>query len=482
MGRGLVVFLLTLAGTGAPRAEPPVPAADPRSASFDSPLGQSVRYLVERIEVRGNRKTETGLILRELGISPGDVLTPDDVRVRAASLRLRSLGFFLDVNLGVVPSTRRGVVVLVVEVEERGTVVLNQLSLGTSEATLLWGGLDLTETNLFGRGIALGGGFVASTTPTVPEAKAGRAFTVRAAGPPRRSGLLLSGDLTYASGSEFFQAFGPGDDVDPSKWRAVNVRRLGGTLTAGGQLSRTARFLAQGHLESIDAELPDIRTRDLGEAQASPIDFQIYPGHSRLASLAAIVEFDTRSDPVLPARGRRISISAEVGLPVLGSSYTYAKGVATSAFYWPAFRDHVVSVHGFAGAIFGDTPFFNRFFIADLNFLLPPRALGLNFSTLPTRNFLGTNIVDKRYESFAGRVLVEYAVPLWRRGGFVYRGDAFATFGIFGLAGLDDLRVRETSLGQALPLDLTADLGIRLDTYIGIFTLSIGNGLGRIPF
>jgi len=30
--------------------------------------------------------------------------------------------------------------------------------------------------------------------------------------------------------------------------------------------------------------------------------------------------------------------------------------------------------------------------------------------------------------------------------------------------------------------DLTADLGLRLDTYVGIFTLSIANGLGRIPF
>jgi hypothetical protein len=29
---------------------------------------------------------------------------------------------------------------------------------------------------------------------------------------------------------------------------------------------------------------------------------------------------------------------------------------------------------------------------------------------------------------------------------------------------------------------LTADLGIRLDTYIGIFTLSVANAIGRIPF
>ena len=42
--------------------------------------------------------------------------------------------------------------------------------------------------------------------------------------------------------------------------------------------------------------------------------------------------------------------------------------------------------------------------------------------------------------------------------------------------------MRDADLGSAMPIDLTADLGLRLDTYIGIFTLSIANGLGRIPF
>jgi hypothetical protein len=73
-------------------------------------------------------------------------------------------------------------------------------------------------------------------------------------------------------------------------------------------------------------------------------------------------------------------------------------------------------------------------------------------------------------------------VPLWRRHGFVYRGDAFAAFGAFALASEDDLRVRDVSVGRAIPADLTADLGLRLDTYIGIFTISIANALGRIPF
>jgi hypothetical protein len=462
----------------APLPPPPPPAPLPDAMRF----GGTVRYVVEAVEVRGNRKTDPAVILRELGLGRGDVLTPDDPRVVAAELRLLSLGYFRAVSLSLKGIDRqRNTVALRVDVEERGTVILNALYLGTSEATLLWGGLDVSETNFLGRGMMIGGGVVASTTPTVPEAEAGRAFTQRAAGPRRRHGLLLAGRFLYSDGSEFLQANGP-HDVDPTKWRALNTQRVGGTLTVGGELSRTARFSTEGRFELIDARLPSIRSRDLGGAQARPIDFMIHEGKSRLSSLSATLDFDTRSDPVLPARGRRLVVSIEAALPVLGSRYSFAKGMAQGSFYFPGYGQHVIGFHAFSGAILGEAPYFDRFFISDLNFLLPSRALGLNFSTLPSRNFLQTNIPSRRYESFAARALGEYAIPLWRGRGPVYRGDAFAAFGIFGLASLDDLRMRDTELGSALPIDLTADLGLRLDTYIGIFTISIANGLGRIPF
>jgi outer membrane protein insertion porin family len=484
MRLGIAVLVLTAAGVApaAARAQAtgPQPAAAPLPDA--TRFGGAVRYLVQAVEVRGNRKTDPAVILRELGLGRGDVLTPDDPRVPAAELRLLSLGYFVRVALRLQGIDRqRNTVALIVDVEERGTMILNALYLGSSEATLLWGGLDVSETNFLGRGMMISGGVVASTTPTVPEAEPGFALNLRAAGPRRREGLLLAGSFLYSDGSEFFQAYGP-DDVDPSKWRALNTRRVGGTLTVGGELSRIARFSTDGRFELIDARLPSIRSRDLGGSQARPIDFYIHEGKSRLSSLAATLDFDTRSDPVLPARGRRLVVSIEAALPVLGSRYSFAKGLAQGSFYFPAFRQHVIGFHAFSGAILGEAPYFDRFFVGDLNFLLPARALGLNFATLPSRNFLDTNISSRRYESFAARALVEYAIPMWRGRGFVYRGDAFAAFGIFGLASLDDLRMRDAQLGSSMPLDLTADLGLRLDTYIGIFTISIANGLGRIPF
>jgi hypothetical protein len=51
---------------------------------------------------------------------------------------------------------------------------------------------------------------------------------------------------------------------------------------------------------------------------------------------------------------------------------------------------------------------------------------------------------------------------------------------VWGLAETDDLRVRDTNLYNALPIDLFGDAGVRLDTDVGVFELTIANALGRL--
>jgi outer membrane protein insertion porin family len=441
------------------------------------------RYRLEGIEVRGLHKTEPWVVLRELGLSVGEEVAPTDPRVEAARLRLLSLGLFLDVKFSLAKGVHRGGAVLTVTIEERGSIIINALHFGTSEATTLWGGLDVAETNFLGRGVGVGGGFVASTRPHVAGAQPARAFSLRAAGPVWSEGSLGPyGSFLYSNGSEFYRASGGDDDPDPAKFVVANTRRVGGTLGVGTDLSRAIRVTAEGRYEAIDARLPERRTRESpGVETLWPIHFGVHEGQSRLASVAVSLDVDTRSDPVLPSHGSRTSVSLQTALPLLGSQYAFAKGVVQTSWYHPV-RRHVIGIHGLAGAVFGDAPYFEQFFVGDLNLLLPPRALGLNFSTLPSRDFLGTSVAAHRYDTFAARLVVEYAIPLWRRRGFVYGGDAFVALGAFALASSEDLRVRDGPIGRALPADLTADLGLRLDTYVGIFTLSVANVLGRIPF
>src|SRR5580698_7921 len=214
------------AGTGpAPGGAAAVDAApSPDDAAFpDANFGPL--YVIEEVRVTGNRKTKTSLIVGELavlGLAPGASVDASDARVETARYRLLSLGYFLDVHLSVARGSKRGSVVLVVEVEERGTLVINELFPATSEATLFWGGADLSETNFLGRGINLGAGFVLSTKPVVPDAHAGLGLRLHVGVPPLGgpNGVGLSVTGLYNDGSEFYRTSGPDTDADPGRFIA----------------------------------------------------------------------------------------------------------------------------------------------------------------------------------------------------------------------------------------------------------------------
>jgi outer membrane protein insertion porin family len=176
------------------------------------------------------------------------------------------------------------------------------------------------------------------------------------------------------------------------------------------------------------------------------------------------------------------ALTVEAATGLVGSSYDYVKTVLEASFYKALPHGHALGFHLFAGAIGGEAPYFDQFFVGDLNLFLPRRALGINFSTQPSPNLLDSSIAHHRYDDFAGRLLVEDAIPVWRRRGFVYGGDAFVALGLLGMASRGDFIPAGTSGVGALPIDLTGDLGLRLDTSVGIFTLSVANALSRLWF
>ena len=486
-GAGAAVARATDPAAGGEEAPPPEalpigapPAGSPPAApAFANPTF-GPRYVIEDIVVRGNHKTKTALILDEVRLRPGDEVSASDARVEAARYRLLALGYFLDARLSLARGARRGGAVLLVEVEERGTIILNDIFLNTSNATRFWGGLDASEMNFLGRGVNIGAGFVASTTPRVPGAHAGLGLRAHGALPPLGAGeLALGATFLYNDGSESFRAFGPDDDGAPANFVAVGTRRTGGVVGVAKTLTRSVRMFLDLRQEFVEASLPATRTQTLPDGSTRPIDFKIDGGDSRVASLILTVDYDTRSDPILPRSGVHLATSLEAAAPAGPGSYGFVKAVGQASRYWRMPRGHALGLHMLGGAIAGDAPYFDQFFIGDLNLLLPRRALGINFSTLPSRNLLGAGIAGHRYDDFEARVLVEYAIPIWRRNGYLYGGDLFIAVGALGLASGDDFRRPGGMTWATAPVDLTGDLGLRLDTYIGVFTISVANLLNR---
>lgn len=440
-------------------------------------------YIIEKIKIVGAKKTKKHVISEALAIKVGERLSVEDPAFLSAQLRLLALGFFSDVQLHLERGTARGRVILVVHVKERGTIVLSDVFMGVSEATKAWGGLGLAERNFLGRGISLEGAFVLGADPDIDRGELQQSYWARVTFPRLFGNLDFSASMLYLRGSEFFQQSGSEGSSAPSDFLSTPYRRAGGTLGVGFNFGGNTRIYLHYRSESLRADVPLAASWRKPDGQIEPIDFDILSDRSFLSLISTTIEYDTRSDPVLPSRGTIFRFSADSALSLLASDYSYVKLSADYRRYFSIWRGHVLALGVYGGVVFGEAPFFEQFFIGDINDLVPSRSLGLNFSTLSSRDFFGTNIDSMRYEELAIRTSFQYIIP-WFRGGekLAYAGDFFIRAGLLFLASKDQLMVRERPFAEAMPIDLTFDIGFQLDTKVGVFRITLGNALGRIPF
>lgn len=113
------------------------------AAPVDAPAQPAAKTLtLEAVEPQGNRITESSVIRGYLGLEIGSELDQD--AILAGIERLRATGFFESVDFYTRPGSRRGAVVLVVEVVEIGP----QLRFGTGNSDLDGWYLIPAELNL----------------------------------------------------------------------------------------------------------------------------------------------------------------------------------------------------------------------------------------------------------------------------------------------------------------------------------------------
>jgi outer membrane protein assembly factor BamA len=475
--RGLVALVLAVAAATAhadgPAPEPPL--------HEDQEIGPIIQ--IESIEITGNTATGTEIIRRALPIAPGDILHASDRRMREVRFKVLALGYFRDVTLAMHKGSARGQVVIEVHVVERGTFVLNRLWFGTNPLTPYWVGTDVGDRNLLGLGIAVGGGFIYASHGDVEGSRDQWAGELRVS-----DGALLgtrwgaNGAMTLVHGSEAYRVAGT-DSTNPADFRAFPYRRFGGRGGVTYDVSALTRLSAGYRLEEVDTLLPVAPTQTLPDGQVVGIDLHLRPNESRIATAQFGFDRDTRPDPILPHAGDRITVTAEIGTSALGSDYNFATLFGRYEHWWPLNEDrHTIGMRIAGGVVIGDAPRFDRIYIADVDQQLTPRPMGLVLSNASPINVLGTRADKPSYGDLGGTAMLEYGVRLFRGIGKdrVYGGDLFFAAGLWGLAEADDLRVRDTSVWASLPIDIVADAGLRIDTELGIFELTIGNALGRL--
>ena len=126
---------------------------DERTIDIEFELADGPRVFIERIDIRGNTQTLDRVIRRQFYVQEGD---PFDRReLRRAEGRIRSLGFFSNVQVGVREVSAADRAVITVEVEEAPT---GSLSFGATfgSSNGLVGSISLQERNFLGRGQTIG--------------------------------------------------------------------------------------------------------------------------------------------------------------------------------------------------------------------------------------------------------------------------------------------------------------------------------------
>lgn len=486
---------LALAWPAAARAEeaPGDDEADDGEAS-DEGERHEARYVLERVEVRGNRRTRDSVILREITYAPGQVLDLDDPGIELSRYRLLATGLFTDVMLSLRRGSRRGAVVLVVEVQERWSFILRELFLGVSEITP-YGGFTVEEHNLLGRAISLSASLVAADRQ--------QGFRASVAAPrfldwpvSLSAGLLVNNARDFLGRSPACVSPGTGSADDPGwnelyqcvprSYAEVAYQRVGGTFGAGVSLTHGTYLRLDYRLELIHTHLPGAASQYglvTGPGTSEPIYFHLEEGRSVLSALVITVDRDTRDNPFLPSRGHHLSLETTISSDVIGSNYHYVKLTFLADFFFRFRWRHSLRVGLLVGSIFGEAPLYELYFIGDLSDQMHGRVLDLNFSHSPAPNLFSNAIEEMRYESLAGRLDVEYIVPLYRSQRVVYGLDFFLLAGLYALGSIEDFRSPPAGYpGGPFPLDFTVDVGFRLDTTAGVFGFSFRNLLGLIPF
>jgi outer membrane protein insertion porin family len=457
-----------------------------RQAALDASFGPLLA--IERIEITGNTSTSPRLILQALPIAVGDALRAGDPRFRRARFKLLSTGYFREVELALRKGTRPGHVILTVHVTERGTVILNSLHFGTSSTTPWWAGVDLSERNFFGTGIGIGFGGMVTGRGDVDGARQQHAFELRIDDPSLFPALVGKRVGAHARAlrvraAEPVRVRATPDTATPEDFCTLPYTRTGGRAGVGTEISPLAHLAVDLRVERIDTELPAVPGLPacrLADGTPGPTDVDLAPGKSWLVSTIIGFDRDRRPDPILPDRGDRLLLLAEVGRHGPGAENEFVLLLARYGRWWPIrARQHALSLHLTGGLIVGEAPRFDRLHAVDFNRLLTPRAYGLIVATTPPLDVLDTGSDQLSYGDVGGSAVVEYSYRLFRSRRYVYGGNLFVGAGIWGLAERHPAPERRT--GAAFPVDLLLDAGLRVDTEIGIFELSFANALGRIP-
>jgi outer membrane protein insertion porin family len=304
---------------------------DKRTVDLIYDIVQGPRVYIERIDIQGNTRTLDKVIRREFRLVEGDAF--NRVLVDRSRTRIRSLGFFKDVDIKNTPGTQPDRTDVTVAVTEQSTGSL-QLGLGYSSQSNLVGEFSYTEQNLFGRGQYL--------KAAITISQISKEYTAAFTEPYFLDRPLAAGVQLFKSSTQYEQATYESDNT-------------GGTLSLNFPISEYS-YVGLNYTYEIAKVLP------FGNA---PLEILLAAGDTYGSIFGYSYAYNTLDDPRKPTKG--ISTGFSQGFAGFGGNLKFIKTSASFAGYQSMFADNVVSsltvnsgyITGYGGT---NVPINQRFF------------------------------------------------------------------------------------------------------------------------
>lgn len=278
------------------------------------------RVSIDRVIVRGNRKTRSRVIRRALDLAPGEPVS--GARLLEAQRRLYRLGAFSKVEVRLAPadpgSTTRDVVARVEEGKTRRVTY----GLGYDTEDGARGLLGFSSSNVAGRGYTFGADLRLSQ---------------------RDSRLRLSFDQPYV--------WGHAVPLTYTLFYVDEERESFNVLRRGGRVEATREF-GTNHRASLIYDYRIVLAESLTAAADGGADVPPREDRSiRISSLIPNVFFDGRDDPVNPTRGGSTFAQLQYAFPFLNTTEEFVKLFVQDTRHLSLGRFGVVATSIRAGAI-----------------------------------------------------------------------------------------------------------------------------------
>lgn len=301
--------------------------------------------VLEGITVKGNDKTKTNVITREIKLKTGESFNVKDAR--RSMQKVYNLGYFEDVNMKLNPGKEPNAVVLETSVVEQKTGTFS-IGAGYSKADGMVGILELGDNNFRGTG---------------DKVKVHWEFGGNGGNKNYEFGYTKPwlDDKQTSLGFSFYDMTNEYSDYEHGKLvSSYDKERKGWDITLG----RPSGEYIQNYISFKNRKDTWKEAVDGADySKDSPYVDEDYIGNNfgltRSVTLTRV--FDSRDNVFNATEGRRYSLSAEFAGKALGGDFNYNKYTAEARQYLKVGKEQVVALRLTAGYADGHMPDSGRF-------------------------------------------------------------------------------------------------------------------------